>query len=333
MMRRMQPSDVYTAGLVLLQALLVVSATSTAVLAAGPPEQNTTTGQQVTAPQQWLDPEGHPLPFQDHAEIVDFLRHATVVSTRAIGTGVTNPQQLLLEASGIQAHAIFRYGDTNQRELRRPGGGTARWVHDSYLNEVVAFELAQLLGIDNVPPTVERTIDGVPGSVQLWIEGTVTEGDQLNTGQQPKDLVSWHRQVADRQVFDELIGNVDRNQGNTLIDPNGRLWLIDHTRAFGRQRALLDPERITRCSRRLWQGLQALDERVVTERLLPTLGKQRLRSLLARHSKLIERIEAEIARRGEAMVIFSYGASSFEIVRPPTQPPETDHQQPAREQH
>ena len=34
------------------------------------------------------------------------------------------------------------------------------------------------------------------------------------------------------RVFDELIANTDRNQGNMLIDKQWKLWLIDHTRGF-----------------------------------------------------------------------------------------------------
>ena len=35
------------------------------------------------------------------------------------------------------------------------------------------------------------------------------------------------------RVFDELIQNRDRNQGNILWTSDWKMWLIDHTRAFG----------------------------------------------------------------------------------------------------
>ena len=34
------------------------------------------------------------------------------------------------------------------------------------------------------------------------------------------------------RVFDQLIGNIDRNVGNLLITSDWRIWAIDHTRAF-----------------------------------------------------------------------------------------------------
>ena len=42
----------------------------------------------------------------------------------------------------------------------------------------------------------------------------------------------WNAQLHILRVFDELIANTDRNQGNMLIDSRWKLWLIDHSRAF-----------------------------------------------------------------------------------------------------
>ena len=48
----------------------------------------------------------------------------------------------------------------------------------------------------------------------------------------PPDKVPWNAQLHILRVFDELIANTDRNQGNMLIDSRWKLWLIDHSRAF-----------------------------------------------------------------------------------------------------
>ena len=34
------------------------------------------------------------------------------------------------------------------------------------------------------------------------------------------------------KLFDQLIANIDRNQGNLLYDADWHLFLIDHSRAF-----------------------------------------------------------------------------------------------------
>ena len=44
-------------------------------------------------------------------------------------------------------------------------------------------------------------------------------------------------------LFDELISNIDRNQGNIVYTKDWRLWLIDHTRAFRKNSTLKVPAR------------------------------------------------------------------------------------------
>ena len=39
----------------------------------------------------------------------------------------------------------------------------------------VAHELGQLLGIGRVPPTVGRRLEGVTGTLQIWVEETMPE--------------------------------------------------------------------------------------------------------------------------------------------------------------
>ena len=60
------------------------------------------------------------------------------------------------------------------------------------------------------------------------------------------------------RVFDELIQNKDRNQGNILWTSDWTMWLIDHTRAFRLGQELLKPDDLTRCDRGLLERLRAL---------------------------------------------------------------------------
>jgi hypothetical protein len=45
-------------------------------------------------------------------------------------------------------------------------------------------------------------------------------------------LLKW-KSLELAAAFDQLIANDDRSDGNMLMDPMGKLWLIDHGRALG----------------------------------------------------------------------------------------------------
>ena len=42
---------------------------------------------------------------------------------------------------------------------------------EAYKSEIAAYQLDRLLGLDMVPPTVERRVGSDLASVQLWVEG------------------------------------------------------------------------------------------------------------------------------------------------------------------
>ena len=66
-------------------------------------------------------------------------------------------------------------------------------------------------------------------------------------------------------VFDELIRNQDRNQGNMLWTSDWKMWLIDHTRAFRPQVEITEPLRLTRVRRDLLDNLRALTPEALEE--------------------------------------------------------------------
>ena len=100
---------------------------------------------------------------------------------------------------------------------------------ESYKAEIAAYHLDRLLDMHMVPPVVERKVDGMVGAAVLWIEDT-KGWDMKKPVQGPEP--AWSRQVSRMKLFDLLIGNIDRNQGNLLYDADWHLFLIDHSRAF-----------------------------------------------------------------------------------------------------
>ncbi|MEE8523123.1 MAG: hypothetical protein V3T72_04260 [Thermoanaerobaculia bacterium] len=250
----------------------------------------------------WLDPEGRPLPLSEE-EVLDFLRTAEVVSSRELSEGINRSLKVTLEKGGLRVHAVFRTVDDERRDGRRRFGG----FRDHYVYEVAAYELSRELGLDNVPPAVLRTLDGRRGSLQLWIEQASSENHRIRGGARVSRPASWARQRHLMWVFDNLIYNFDRNPGNILIDASGKMWLIDHTRSFKRLPSLLSEDRIVVCDRRLWERLRTLDRADVRRRLSSFLDALELRSLLARHKKLVAHIARMIAERGEDKVLIGRG--------------------------
>ena len=200
--------------------------------------------------------DGQPLPFADDGELLEFLREARVVEVKTLGEGITHARKLTLERDGVRAHAIFR--DVNARDALDAFAGSKRTepaFRDYYGFEPAAYRLGLLLGIDNIPPATLRRLEGEPGSIQVWIEQAMTERRRKESKVEPPDKLNWQRQLQVRMVWDTLIGNTDRNQGNTLYTTDWRMWLIDHTRAFRSGGDLRGADDIVWCrARRLGQA-------------------------------------------------------------------------------
>lgn len=278
----------------------------------------------------WLGPDGEPLPFRSMEEVLDFLAEAKVVNTAAIDTGVTQPRKLLLERDGVRAHAVFHDVEIEKRRQQLQGT-IVTFFRDHYANNIAAFELSRMLGMTNVPPAVVRKVGRQRGSVQLWIEDSETEADRRRRGFLPAG--DWRLTAMDMHVFDNLANNIDRNQGNILFDADRKLWFIDHTRAFGRLKRLPTPERVRRCSRRLFRALKDLDEAAALARLRPHVGLYEVRGLIGRRDLLVALIEERIATLGEAAVLFDYGDPSAPaavadeepmVPEAPAEPPSVD---------
>jgi len=256
-------------------------------------------------PRVWLGPDGEPLPFQTHDEVLDFLSTAEVVQMDDIPVGITRPQKVLLEKGGISMHAVFRNIDLEIKGERISDRfWTVFWDEDQF--EVAAYRLARMLGMDNVPPAVPRRIGRSEGSLQIWLEGVMTEESRREKGLQSPLPREWFLQNRLMYVFDNLIWNADRNLGNMLIDADWKFWLIDHTRAFQDSGDLRSPEEVTHVERVFWERLQALDEDQVRAQLGELLDGSALRSLMIRRERLIRYIEELIAERGEDVVIFDW---------------------------
>jgi hypothetical protein len=253
----------------------------------------------------WTGPDGTPLPFKTTNEIEGFLLTASPTPVETIRVGVNRPEKYLLRKDGLQVRAIFRWESViDVIKAPRRSSRKTQYLRDSYLSEIAAYEVNQILGLNNLPPTVLRTIDGKEGTLQLWAEQTMPDRQRAKDNILPPEVRSWNKQKSDMDVFDNLINNTDRNQTNILIDENWQMILIDHTRSFARDESLYEPEEVTDCSRGLWHALRHLDEAQVRERLSPYLEKAEIDALFVRRQRLVELIQDLIIRNGEEEVLF-----------------------------
>jgi hypothetical protein len=255
----------------------------------------------------WRGPDGDPLPFQTDDAIEEFLTNAPITDLVAIPVGVTKPLKAILDRDGVKAQAAFRVVNQTKERQRLADGSFVMFFRDSYFNEVAAYELGRLVGIQNIPPAVLRTYKGLNGSLQLWLEDAMVERDRMKKHIQSPDSVRFRRQVFDMDVFDALINNLDRNQGNILWDDDWQLWMIDHTLAFGRNAKVRVPEAIKKCSRRLYEALKVLDTKAVKRAMKPYMGSFEITALIKRHKDLVKLLDSMIEAQGEDQVIFEYG--------------------------
>jgi hypothetical protein len=254
----------------------------------------------------YVDRDGQPLPFAGDEELLAFLREAEVVEVRDIGEGITRPRRLTLERDGVRVRGVFRDVSVEKRVAQLGSGRREMNFRDFHGFEPAAYRLAKLLGFDLVPAADLRRYRRSSGSIQVWIENATTEGRRREAGTEPPDPMRWKRQLQMMLVWDALVGNTDRNQGNILFEPDWRLWLIDHTRAFRQSDYLEHLDRIIWCERGFYERLRAASDDEIRAAVDGLLRPGEIRGLLARREKLVAHLESLLRERGEASVLFSW---------------------------
>ena len=98
------------------------------------------------------------------------------------------------------------------------------------------------------------------------------------------------------KLFDDLIGNSDRNKGNLLVDADWHIFLIDHSRAFVPDSKL--PQELQNIDRRLWTRMLALDEAGLKTTMGAWLDSRQIQAPLRRRDAMKKKIDALVAKHG-----------------------------------
>jgi hypothetical protein len=255
------------------------------------------------APVAAQEPPG--LPLRGEAAEA-FLRTAEVVSRKGIGTGITHPDRYTL-SDGTRTHdAVWKTIDEFKRGVTRlEGGAVIVDFADSYKHEIAAYELDKLLGTDLVPATVERNFGRTRGSLQMWVEGAMTEADRQQKKLAPPDNQSWNAQMYKVRLLHQLTYDTDyRNIRNVLVDPSFRVYAIDFSRAFVFYGELLSEKELARFPRSVLEALKTLDRPTLDAKLGPWLDGGRIEGLLKRRDRILALAARRVQEKGEAAVLY-----------------------------
>jgi hypothetical protein len=235
-----------------------------------------------------------------------FLRAAEIVARNSISVGITHPQQVTLRDGTRTLRGVWKTIDESKQGVTEmQGGGFQVDFRDTYKFEIAAYELDKLIGLDLVPPTVERQIKDEHGSLQLWVEGVMTEKDRLKAKIEVPDPESWNEQIYKARLMHQLTYDTDyNNTTNILVDPVFRIYVIDFSRAFRKYDALLAEKDLARFSRSALEGLRRLDRPVLEEKLGRWLSTHEITALLKRRDRILALAERRVAEKGEAAVLY-----------------------------
>lgn len=244
------------------------------------------------------------LPRDQQAE---FLRTAKVVRSRTLSTGVTSPYRLTLSDGTVTHDAAFQSIDERRNQADFGSRGVEFNFADSHHFNLAAFQIAGLLGLDDMMPvTVHRDWNGRQGTITWWIDDAFDERTRLKEHRTAPSPVLWMQQMHRMRVFAALVGDTDRNLGNVLITPDWKLWMIDFTRAFRLNETLKYPGDLAQIDRKLLARLRALDGAQ-----LKTLTSHCLRgfeadAVMTRRDLLVAHFDQLVKTKGAGAVL--YGA-------------------------
>ena len=247
-----------------------------------------------------------PTELSQREDIEKWLTAGEIVESQEIGEGVTNPYRLFLKAGEVELSGIWK----NPKGMR--DGFLEGWQY-----EIAAYQMDKLLGLDMVPPTVERTFKRKKGSLQLWISGMISDEERQEKGVQipASQIYQWENRIYLMRAFDCIIANDDRTQQNIRYTKDWRTIMIDHSQAFRSTRehtknivygknGLKEALPLGRLPRKFVENVKALNFDLIKDAVGIYLTKREINAILSRKDIFLIEIDEMIKEKGEDSVLY-----------------------------
>jgi len=236
----------------------------------------------------------------------EFLSTAEIVKSHKIGDGVTEPFRLYLKRGDVERCGCWK----NVK-------GVIRDFLEGWQYEIAAYEMDKLVGLNMVPPTVERKFTGLAGSLQLWIdhEHNMESLVKKKVKIPAQALANMTRMKYVARVFDSLIANEDRHQRNVIFNAKWKMILIDHSRSFRfkmkfatrlvfGKRGLFGDKPFRQLPRTLVENINALTTEKIKEAVGPYLTNMEIEGIMHRKKLILDEIDEMIKEKGEDLVLY-----------------------------
>ena len=220
---------------------------------------------------------------------------------------VTHPWKIELKKDGITNCALWK--DCK---------GKMRGFVESWKWEIAAYRLDKYLGLNMIPPTVEKRFKGKRGSCMLWIYNCFDLDHKIENKipVPPKKIPRWNRAFYLQRAFDNLIANVDRTQRNYLVTQDWCMILIDHSRSFRTSKKYVknlifdenyrqSPDFIMKeLPRAFVEKLKSLNFELVKEIVGEYLIDKEIKCTLIRRDMILDWLDKRINEIGEDKVLY-----------------------------
>jgi hypothetical protein len=226
-----------------------------------------------------------------------FLKNAAVVDVnKGAVPGRTGAWKINLDNGEVRRSAMFKVVDETRPE-RLP---------DSYKYELAAYALDKLLDFQKIPPVIEREIEDTWGSLQIRIEDCIGLDELQRKNIPPPDSHAFTNALDEINVFENLVYNERTELDDILIQKESwKIYRVDFSEAFSPTPDLIPEQKITRCSKALFQNLQELSDELIKDRLAIYLNDEEMAALLSRKALIIKTLNKLIEEKGKAAVLFN----------------------------